>query len=445
MSVGSETAAEPGGAGRYAALLRDRNFLLAIGGGFPSLVGDCLTHLAFPWLVLVLTDDAAAVGLALAAISLPRAVLILVGGAAVDQYSPKSVLLATKLANAALVALLGILAFGGAATVEAIYAIGVGIGVCTAFSVPAARTIVTFIVPPERLMTANSVLVAMRQSSLVLGPLVASGIMWLYTRADKTPAAELRGLGMAFAVDSISFAFSAWTLSRVAMLPRPTAGAAPPAAIWPAMAEGLRYVWDDRPLRVLFLYWAVGAVLVIGPLQVALPLMAKLTFGSNGAQVFGLMMGMYGLGLLTAMLGTEFAREDLPRRLGVMIVTLDAVVGLVYIALGQSASAGTVVGLMFMIGVISGMTQAVTTVWLQLNIRKAMLGRTLGLTGFIVLGLAPLSAGVSGWIMQLATPPTSLACIGVLMLALSAVGAASEPVRRLAFGQPARAGPGGLP
>ena len=46
-----------------------------------SLVGDQLTFIALPWLVLKLTGDALAVGGVLAIASIPRAIFMLVGGA----------------------------------------------------------------------------------------------------------------------------------------------------------------------------------------------------------------------------------------------------------------------------------------------------------------------------------------------------------------------------
>jgi MFS family permease len=74
-----------------AALLRDPNFRWMLGGGAISVLGDQFTMIALPWLVLKLTGDALALGMVVALMSVPRAVLILFGGALVDRYSPKQV------------------------------------------------------------------------------------------------------------------------------------------------------------------------------------------------------------------------------------------------------------------------------------------------------------------------------------------------------------------
>ncbi|UUZ55217.1 hypothetical protein LP419_05190 [Massilia sp. H-1] len=82
-----------------------------MGGGLISALGDQFTLIALPWLVLTTTGDALTLGLVIALMSVPRALFILVGGALVDRYSPKSVLMLSKFANALLLAILTVLVF----------------------------------------------------------------------------------------------------------------------------------------------------------------------------------------------------------------------------------------------------------------------------------------------------------------------------------------------
>jgi len=90
------------------ALLRDKNFLLLLGGGAISLTGDQLSIIAMPWLVLKMTGDVLAIGIVIAIMGIPRAVFILFGGALVDRYSPMRVLLISKYANIVLLRTKGV-------------------------------------------------------------------------------------------------------------------------------------------------------------------------------------------------------------------------------------------------------------------------------------------------------------------------------------------------
>jgi MFS family permease len=94
---------------RRTDLLRNPSFLWLFGGGALSMLGDQFTLIALPWVVLKLTGDPLAMGTVLATMAVPRAVLMLVGGALIDLSSAKRVLLATKYANAACLGLLAYL------------------------------------------------------------------------------------------------------------------------------------------------------------------------------------------------------------------------------------------------------------------------------------------------------------------------------------------------
>jgi MFS family permease len=91
-----------------AVLLRDPNFTWLMSGSVMSALGDQFTAIALPWLVLKLTGDPLALGMIVAMMAIPRAVLILFGGALVDRHSPKRVLMLTKHANALLLGVLAV-------------------------------------------------------------------------------------------------------------------------------------------------------------------------------------------------------------------------------------------------------------------------------------------------------------------------------------------------
>ena len=85
-----------------AELLRQPSVRWMMSGAFISNLGDQFTLIALPWLVLMTTGDPLKMGLIIALASVPRAVFILFGGAMVDRYSPKTVLMLTKYVNTVL-------------------------------------------------------------------------------------------------------------------------------------------------------------------------------------------------------------------------------------------------------------------------------------------------------------------------------------------------------
>src|SRR6185295_5880841 len=74
-------------------VLRSRSFLVLLAAQAASLLGDFFNYVAVAWLVLELTGSNLAVGAVLAAASVPRAVLMLLGGAVSDRFSPRTSML----------------------------------------------------------------------------------------------------------------------------------------------------------------------------------------------------------------------------------------------------------------------------------------------------------------------------------------------------------------
>src|SRR5947209_5477158 len=75
-------------------VLNAGNFrLLWIGQG-TSMLGDQFAFIAMPWLVLRLTGDPLTLGAALAIGGIPRALVMLIGGAASDRLSSRTIMIA---------------------------------------------------------------------------------------------------------------------------------------------------------------------------------------------------------------------------------------------------------------------------------------------------------------------------------------------------------------
>lgn len=227
MGVSGETDIQDEAAARKkaarAALTGDRDFRWLLGGGVISMLGDQFTLIAIPWLVLALTGDPVVLGTVLGVMNLPRAVFILVGGAIVDRYSPKSVLMLTKYVNTLLLGLLAVLVLSGGMTVALLYPLVLAIGLASAFSIPSGTSILPRVVAGDLLPAANGMMMGLRQLTLLAGPAL-SGLLLVLTGGTGTAGGprDASGLGYAFLFDSASFAISAWTLARVAERPLPS-------------------------------------------------------------------------------------------------------------------------------------------------------------------------------------------------------------------------------
>src|SRR5471032_2858639 len=446
-----------------AALMRNPNFRWLLGGGMVSMLGDQLTMIALPWLVLKLTGDPLALGLTIAMMSIPRAVFILLGGALVDRYSPKRVLMLSKFANAALLALLVTLtlntqpqstltlpfmstsalaltlAMTPHITLYVLYALALGLGLAQAFGIPSGTSIMPQAIAPEHLEGANGMLMGMRQLTTLAGPLLAAALIALagdgggaaggaiadahvaYAHVAYAYVANARGLALAFGCDCASFLLSAWTLSKVRGL-MPAAPASQKEGVLRSIIVGLKMVWDDHPLRTCFIYWGVVSLFIGGAMQVALPVLANDRL--HGATALGLLMAAHGCGTLLgmALAAIAGARLRLPS-FGATILLIDGLAGLLIAPLGAIDALWQGGLLLLTVGVLAGFMQIAVFTWIQRRIPRHMMGRAMSIFMFIFMGLAPLSAAAAGWLLTRFTL-TQMFAGGGALLVLFALGAA---------------------
>ena len=137
-------------------LFQDRNFAVFWSGNFISSVGDHVSIIAFPWLVLTLTDSPALMGLVFAAQGVPRAVFMLTGGAIVDQFSPRRVMLICNLVRLLIVCVLSWLMLSDAITVTQVFLFAIAFGLADAFYFPAANAIMPSLVEASELKDGNA-------------------------------------------------------------------------------------------------------------------------------------------------------------------------------------------------------------------------------------------------------------------------------------------------
>lgn len=410
------------------ALFKDSSFKWLLSGSALSMLGDQFTLIALPWLVLKMTEDTLALGIALALTGVPRALFMLIGGALVDRYSAKRVLMLTKYINTFLLGLLAILLLNNSLGIWMVYALSLAIGLATAFSIPSGSAILPLVVKAEQLQGANGMMLGLRQVTMFVGPLLAGLLIALFSDKSAGIAADSQGLGVAFLLDALSFAISAFTLTRVAVRWNPVpADPANQAHLLKSVAENLRYCWSDVDLRTCFLYWAAIALFISGPIQVALPVLANTM--SNGVAAFGILMGAHGAGTLVGMIISGVRPNLRVGSLGMTILAVDIMIGLLIIPMGAIHSTWVDAAILLAIGMLGGFVQVAVYTWMQRRVPAFRMGRTMSLFMFIFMGIAPVSAALTGWLMRSVSVGELFAGSGMLLFAIASITLVASPMR----------------
>ncbi|WP_157767568.1 MFS transporter [Actinosynnema pretiosum] len=248
-------------------------------------LGDGLSVAAGPLLLASLTSDPLLVAASLFAQQAPWLLFSPLGAALLDRGPDRRLLLtALTTTRCAVVAALAVLVWLDLATVPVVYALLFTLGAAGALADGAISALLPALVPAADLGAANSrVSAGTLAGSTLLGPALGA---WLFAVAAAAP----------FTVEALGFAVAAVLLRgrRQAQAPpiEVVTRAAPPPP--PSLAEGLRWLWHNRLLRLLALALLLMNMTLYGFLGV-LVLYARERLDA-GPAAFGLLLAATAAG-----------------------------------------------------------------------------------------------------------------------------------------------------
>jgi MFS family permease len=425
------------------ALFKDKNFLWTMSGAAISMLGDQFTLIALPWLVLKMTGDSLALGIVLALLSIPRAFLMFIGGALVDRYSPKTVMMITKYVNTVLLGVLAFLVFQGSLQLWIVNVLAFCLGVSTAFSIPSGMAMMPRVVQEKHLPAANSMILGLRQLTMFVGPVLAGLMIALFGNAGQaklTDISDARGLSLAFLIDCLSYAVSAWTLSHVAMNAlnnefnqeqgaRNSTTATTRPALLQSVLEGFRYCWNEPQLRTCFAYWSAIAFFIMGPIQISIPVLANQI--GNSASTLGFLAGAHGAGTLIGMIVSGTQPTLRLGSLGSTILLVDFIVGILFIPMGFVNATWQAAVILLSIGVLGGFIHVAIFTWMQRQVPREMIGRAMSMFMFIFIGISPISATLTGWLMRSIGLKELFLVSGGLLLLIVLIATQASSMRKM--------------
>lgn len=287
------------------AVLRHRDVRIFISARFVSLLGSSIAPIALVFAVLDISDTASAVGIVLAARSIPNVVFLLIGGVISDRLPRNLVLVVANTVSGLTQALAAVLVFSGHAHVWQLAAIEAVNGIAAAFVMPALTGILPSIVDRAELPQANAVSGFARSIALIGGGVVA-GVIVGFTSP-----------GMGLAVDAVTFMLAAVLLTRLT-LPRV-------ARATTSVVHDLRVGWTEFVSRQ-WVWVIVVSFLVLNLIFVACwstlgPVIADKTFGRAG---WGVVSACFGAGLVAGGVMMIRLKPRYPLRVGMFGMFLGA-------------------------------------------------------------------------------------------------------------------------
>ncbi len=368
--------------------------------------------MALSWLVYRLTHSAVLLGAVGFSAQFPIFALAALGGVAADRFDRRKLILTTQIAAAAQSFLIAILALSGRIEIWHIFVIALGIGIATAFDIPARQSFIVETVARTDLMNAIALNSSAFQTARMVGPALAAFIL-------------AAGYEEGFCFLLNGFSYLVMILAVYAIKLRPERRERPSHDLLGELKDGLRYVWSQRAVRYLIAFLSVSSFW--GASYVALmPIFAAEVLGS-GSNGLGILMSASGTGsIVGALFVAARASAKGPTHIRRFVAGCGLGLGLVLVGFSQSKS--LLLSAVFSAGAGALLLALAATInsCVQLTVPDEIRGRTMSIYALMYVGALSLGTLFSGLVAGRIGAPWAVSFAGIM-----AIGTAGMLSRKL--------------
>jgi MFS family permease len=343
-----------------------------------SSLGIAMFDTATSWLMTSLNPNPLMVSAVQVATMAPMFLLTVPAGALADVADPRRLLIAAQFGVVAVAAVFASFVTLHWATPPALLATTFLLGATGALAAPAWQTITPMLVPKSELDSAIAVSSASYNVSSALGP--ALGGVAIAAISIKLP------FWVNVATNLILLGVLVWWRS-----PRKAPETLPAERLFSAMSTGLRYAKNNRDLDATLIR-AVAFFPFASAYWALMPLLAR-TQLHDGAELYGLLMGLLGLGSIVGSLALEPLKARLGPNRSAALGTLGTV-----LALGLFGAA-RVPGVAMIASFIAGASWilVMTTMFVSAQVALPDWVRGRGLAIFLTAYFGAMTIGSAVW------------------------------------------------
>lgn len=354
-------------------------------------LGNVLVHIAFllqavalGWTMLVVTDSAVMVGLVAFAYGLPLLLVSPFSGLVADRLKRQLIVQAALTVAVLSSALLALLAAAGLVRPEFILLTSVTLGATFAVYAPARMAILPNLVPDDMVFNASAMSYSGTRLMGFFGPVLAGFLL------------DLTDIAFTLSVQAAIFALGAFLYYKAAQsLPPSMRKRKDGYSIIRGMAQVIHYLRQDRALFALVLL-ALVFVPVGMPYQKLMPIFVDRVL-SEGPALLGLLVGSASFGSALSGFAVALIGDVYPK--GWAILIFSALFGLGMIVFAFMSEPLIALGLIFIIGIFSGIFLTLINALLLIQIKDELRGRMMSVWG-MVWGLIPISALIGGAVAE---------------------------------------------
>ncbi|PEC21640.1 MFS transporter [Bacillus cereus] len=368
-------------------LLKNTNFLFLWAATLFSSFALAFFTFSQTWYIAKTLNLEASLGVVFVALSVPRLIFMIVGGAVADKFPKKNIMFYSNIIRAILVATILTWFIVGDVTLYTFALFALFFGLADAFFWSADGSILPELVEKSRLTQANSLTQMTNQASVILGPMLG-GILIKFTNYETIFSITILLLIIAaILVQKIQFTISEKNETDKSM--------------FTSIKEGILYVKESPFLSTFLICSAFLNLFLIGPMQVGFPLFVKNVLHGDSLQ-FSYLEAAVGGGM--AIGAVIVGLKNINRRRGLFCIIMMLLSGVFFLSINFS----TVLWQALLAGMFYGITIAMAIVplmaMIQSTVKEEMMGRVMSLLMLSSMGFIPLSYAFTSIALAMGIP-----------------------------------------
>ncbi|WP_242276556.1 MFS transporter [Bacillus cereus group sp. BfR-BA-01445] len=368
-------------------LLKNTNFLFLWAATLFSSFALAFFTFSQTWYIAKTLNLEASLGVVFVALSVPRLIFMIIGGAVADKFPKKNIMFYSNIVRAILVATILTWFIVGDVTLYTFALFALFFGLADAFFWSADGSILPELVEKSRLTQANSLTQMTNQASVILGP-VLGGILIKFTNYETIFSITILLLIVAaILVQKIQFTMPEQQNTDKGM--------------FTSIKEGILYVKESPFLSTFLICSAFLNLFLIGPMQVGFPLFVKNVLHGDSLQ-FSYLEASVGGGM--AIGAVIVGLKNINRRRGLFCIIMMLLSGVFFLSINFS----TVLWQALLAGMFYGITIAMAIVplmaMIQSTVKEAMMGRVMSLLMLSSMGFIPLSYAFTSIALAIGIP-----------------------------------------
>lgn len=368
-------------------LLKNTNFLFLWAATLFSSFALAFFTFSQTWYIAKTLNLEASLGVVFVALSVPRLIFMIIGGAVADKFPKKNIMFYSNIVRAILVATILTWFIVGDVTLYTFALFALFFGLADAFFWSADGSILPELVEKSRLTQANSLTQMTNQASVILGP-VLGGILIKFTNYETIFSITILLLIVAaILVQKIQFTMPTQQNTDKGM--------------FTSIKEGILYVKESPFLSTFLICSAFLNLFLIGPMQVGFPLFVKNVLHGDSLQ-FSYLEASVGGGM--AIGAVIVGLKNINRRRGLFCIIMMLLSGVFFLSINFS----TVLWQALLAGMFYGITIAMAIVplmaMIQSTVKEEMMGRVMSLLMLSSMGFIPLSYAFTSIALAIGIP-----------------------------------------